>query len=38
MSDIRECFKRADYGLSNLMHYFDIADVGLRDAEVGRSA
>lgn len=33
MSDMKTCFKRVDYDLSNLLHYLDIGDVGLPDIQ-----
>jgi hypothetical protein len=33
MSDIKTCFKRVDYDLSNLLHYLDIGDIGLPDIQ-----
>lgn len=33
MSDMKTCFKRVDYDLSNLLHYLDIGDIGLPDIQ-----
>lgn len=33
MSDLKTCFKRVDYDLSNLLHYLDIGDIGLPDIQ-----
>ena len=33
MSDMKTCFKRVDYDLSNLLRYFDIGDIGLPDIQ-----
>lgn len=33
MSEIKTCFKRVDYDLSNLLHYIDIGDIGLPDIQ-----
>lgn len=33
MSDVKTCFKRVDYDLSNLLHYLDIGDIGLPDIQ-----
>lgn len=33
MSDLKTCFKRVDYDLSNLLLYIDIGDIGLPDIQ-----
>src|SRR6516162_5825741 len=33
MSELKTCFKRVDYGLSALLHYVDIGDIGLPDIQ-----
>lgn len=33
MSDLKTCFKRVDYDLSNLLHYIDVGDIGLPDIQ-----
>lgn len=33
MSDMKTCFKRVDYNLSDLLHYLDIGDIGLPDIQ-----
>jgi len=33
VSDMKTCFKRVDYDLSNLLHYLDIGDIGLPDIQ-----
>lgn len=33
MSEMKTCFKRVDYDLSNLLHYLDIGDIGLPDIQ-----
>lgn len=33
MSDMKTCFKRVDYALSDLLHYIDIGDIGLPDIQ-----
>jgi len=33
MSDMKTCFKRVEYDLSNLLHYLDIGDIGLPDIQ-----
>lgn len=33
MTDLKTCFKRVDYDLSNLLHYIDIGDIGLPDIQ-----
>lgn len=33
MSDMKTCFKRVDYDLSNLLHYLDVGDIGLPDIQ-----
>jgi hypothetical protein len=33
MADLKTCFKRVDYDLSNLLHYIDLGDIGLPDIQ-----
>ncbi|NBT35938.1 MAG: DUF262 domain-containing protein [Betaproteobacteria bacterium] len=33
MSELKTCFKRVDYDLSNLLHYLDVGDIGLPDIQ-----
>ena len=33
MSELKTCFKRVDYDLSNLLNYIDIGDIGLPDIQ-----
>jgi hypothetical protein len=33
MTDLKTCFKRVDYDLSNLLHYIDLGDIGLPDIQ-----
>jgi len=33
MSELKTCFKRVDYDLSNLLHYLDTGDIGLPDIQ-----
>jgi hypothetical protein len=33
MNDMKTCFKRVDYDLSNLLHFLDIGDIGLPDIQ-----
>lgn len=33
MSELKTCFKRVDYDLSNLLHYIDLGDIGLPDIQ-----
>lgn len=33
MSDLKTCFKRVDYDLSNLLHYIELGDIGLPDIQ-----
>ena len=33
MTELKTCFKRVDYDLSNLLHYIDLGDVGLPDIQ-----
>ncbi len=33
MSELKTCFKRVEYDLSNLLHYLDIGDIGLPDIQ-----
>src|SRR5690606_7519019 len=33
MSDMKTCFKRIDYALSNLLHYIELGDIGLPDIQ-----
>lgn len=33
MTDLKTCFKRVDYDLSNLLHYIELGDIGLPDIQ-----
>jgi hypothetical protein len=33
MSELKTCFKRVDYDLSNLLNYIEIGDIGLPDIQ-----
>lgn len=33
MSELKTCFKRVDYDLSNLLHYIDLGDIGLPEIQ-----
>jgi hypothetical protein len=33
VSELKTCFKRVDYDLSNLLHYIDLGDIGLPDIQ-----
>jgi hypothetical protein len=33
MADLKTCFKRVDYDLSNLLHYIDLGDIGLPEIQ-----
>lgn len=33
MSELKTCFKRVDYDLSNLLHYIELGDIGLPDIQ-----
>jgi hypothetical protein len=33
VSELKTCFKRVDYDLSNLLHYLDVGDIGLPDIQ-----
>lgn len=33
MADLKTCFKRVDYDLSNLLLYIDLGDIGLPDIQ-----
>jgi uncharacterized protein with ParB-like and HNH nuclease domain len=34
MTELKTCFKRVDYDLSNLLHYIDLGDIGLPDIQL----
>lgn len=33
MAELKTCFKRVDYDLSNLLHYIELGDIGLPDIQ-----
>ena len=33
MAEVKTCFKRVDYDLSNLLHYLELGDIGLPDIQ-----